>query len=660
MSLQNHNFSAGTVASVSELDTYVTAIVDADIPFGFDIETGYDGEDQKQGSLRPEVGFIVGFSFSSDGTWARYVPMRHDDTAENLDPAEVAPVLWKLLRTGNCVAHNVLFEMSFLAAYFLEYMPDDPEVQSCRGVIPFKADSMMMAKLLAKYERVSLKELSKTIFNSDQASLDSLVPKMAKNKMDFFRFNYLALTPDVISYACDDAVWCLLLYKYFSKQLPETDFIFNLSKKLTPVLHSMTKTGVVFDWNAWQTKLTEVEAFSALQASEIQRMILERTGDPSAAMTNLNSPAQVGTLFYETLGLPEKRDRKTGNRTTNAKAIASLAAQDPIVAAVIEYKEIRKLISSYLKAYLRDLRYDPAGRVHPGYKQAGTVTGRLSSANPNIQQTPNKASYSCAGVDLDVDLRKYLVAPPGQRVVGFDFAQQEYRVLAGLTQEPSMLATFEDGVDVHKMAASKVFGVPIEDVTDEQRSFGKTFNFAMVYQQGSDATAEQLGVSIPEADEFMAQYFSGFTELTPWMEASIARAREDGYISTYFGRKVPLFEYQSDNAYVYSKGDRLAINAQCQGTGADITLMAMVRANATLKANGLDDKVQMCMSVHDAVYFYADLDVDPVWLAKLLLPSVEVKIPGFPRFVSEWCYGDNFSKDGLTVIDDAELIDVVS
>lgn len=657
MSLRSTHYSAGTLTSIEDLTKVVESIEESNAPFGFDIETGYEGPDKANASLHPEEGFIVGFSVAPSEAWARYIPMRHDFAEDfNLDPQLVAPLLWRMLRTGNAIIHNAAFEISFLAAYFEEYLPHEPELVEREFIIPFLADTMLLAKATAKYERVGLKDMTKAVFLSDQASLESLVADIPKTKMQFFRFNPLSVSSDVVSYACDDSAWCLSLYYHLIELVDPHGFIPKLMHSLVPILYKMShRPGLYYDWQKMEEYLREAELFLEVLEREIKDSIFERTQDREASEINFNSPAQVSKLYYDTLGLPEIRDNKTGKLTTNAKALERLAKHDVIVERIIEYKEVKKLISSYLKKHLNEFQYDPSGFTHASHNQVRVNSGRLAVSSPSYQQSVKKKQYTSGIHSLEVDWPSLMIAPKGQYILSFDFGQQEYRILAGLSGDPNLLDTFESGVDIHSATAAQVFGVPISEVTSQQRTVAKTINFALLYGQGVESTASQLGISIEEAEAFMDKYFSAFTEVRPWMKDSIDFGYEHGYVTTYFGRKVPIFEFDSSQKFIVSKGERLCVNAKCQGTGADITELAMIRAVKRIKEDGLDDKVKLVMNIHDALYFYVDKSIDPYYLSSILRPCVEIQIPGFPRFISEWHYGIDCSEESSIEIPDEDF-----
>ena len=699
----------GMVTSVDQFEKFVDRLLKANLPIGFDIETGYDGPDRAKAALHPEESFVVGFSFTNSTEWARYVPLRHDH-AQNVDPSEIAPLLWKLLNSGLVVCHNVAFELSFMSFFFREYLPDNEEVISQAGLFNFLHDSMIMAYVEASEPSVGLKALTKSVYGHDQAEISSLFPEgLAKNKMDYIRFNALDLTPAVVEYACEDAVWTLALAEHFESYLEDSkeegasnrNLIYKLDKAVVPVLVHIREVGTVFDWDGIEEKRVEAVEFSDLLKEEILDLIEDRIG--KRVSVNFNSPKQVGELYYDTLGLPPVIDRKTGKPTTNAKALNVLAKKDEIVNKILRWKEMKKMIGSYLEKYPRDYRYAPDGRAHPSYNPVRVKSGRFATSDPNTQQLPSpmeletnvrmgssgvvnrdklrsvealieraategerEAAVAAKSRILSGDgveerifqctFKEYIVAPDNHYILGFDYSQQEYRVLAGISGETSLTAAYADGFDAHTLAASRVYGVDIEDVTPEQRKGGKNFNFSILYGQGIPATATALNKSVEETQELLQQYFTALPNVSSWMGRTVDLAREVHYSETYFGRRIDLsHEMSSPDKWMREHGERLAVNSVIQGTAADLTRMAMVNVMKKIHKLGLQDKVFMFMNVHDSLEFYVHESIDPIYLVSELRPVVEKSLPGFPNFDTDWHYGSTLasvqeiSRDSLPV-----------
>lgn len=467
----------GRVKSIEDLRTFADRLIAAGTPFGFDIETGYVGADKVKASLLPfHPDFIVaGFSFTNNTKWARYVPIAHDG-ADNLDSVESARQLWRLLSTGLGVAHNASFELKGLSRWFLETLSDDPEygdaVRSAKGFYPLRSDTMIEAMLKAEFEKKDLKTLTNLTFGHAQADIYSLFPGIKPVQKKFIRFNSLELRPDVISYACEDAAWCLALHE---RNYPDVkdNLVYKIEMRLLPILCEMEKEGLLLDWAQYERVQHDVAAFKAKMSEDAQKVLSELTGE--VVNINLNSPPQVADLLYNKLQMPIKmRSKQTQAPSTSEKAMRELAKKYDVVKNILQYREVVALESRYILKYLKELRYDPSGRAHPNHKQEGAATGRLAVDGVSYQQWPKPYHYELSdGSTFSLNYRNFLLAPDEYRIIGFDYANVELRILAGLAQEKVMLDAFNNGIDIHKATASTMLNIPLDDVTDKDRSLGK-------------------------------------------------------------------------------------------------------------------------------------------------------------------------------------------
>lgn len=644
MSVKNY----GVVESIEELQDFFDRMMSANLPFGFDIETGYDGPDRSKAQLNPEIGFIVGFSFTNSTQWARYVPMRHD-YGTNLDPETIAPMLWSLLNTGKMVAHNVAFELRFLAAYFREYLPGIASFTN--GYVPFFSDSMLEAYVLGEFLRNGLKALTLEVFGHQMIEIDELFPGIKK---DVIRFNTLRLDQKVITYACEDALWCLANHeKHYPRACKERSFIFKEELLIVPILCRMEDFGLQIDWNFLMQKSIEAKDFSAAQNAEIIRMIEETLGKPYSI--NLGSPQQVAKLLYEELKFTTNRMTKGSKNTDKPKmstdgiALERLSKTEPIVKKIVEYREVKKLIGSYLDKYVRDYSFDvETGRVHPSHNQSTVITGRFSVSDPNYQQLPKHYDYVLSdGAEFHMEFRKCVIAPEGYYLAGLDFSQIEIRVMAGESQEDSLMLAFANGEDIHAQVASIVLGKSIEEISEEERDkYGKTVNLATGYGLGDEALADRLAISVEEAADFMEGYYNRVPKLKAFKEAMAAKGRRDGYVENRFGRKMTVWEYQNSNRWIRSKGDRASFNyvIQSAGTG-DLTKMAMIRVDQAIRNAGMQDRIILVMNIHDELNFYVRNDVDfETEFVPLIASAAIFKIDGWPEIEAEWHKGQSWGE----------------
>lgn len=355
---------------------------------------------------------------------------------------------------------------------------------------------------------------------------------------------------------------------------------------LVPVLREMERAGVRID----VAKLHEAEqtlgAELAQREQEIYRM--------ADTVFNINSPKQVGDVLFEGLRLdPKAKKSSRGQYSTSEEVLQNLKDKHPIVSAILDYRELKKLISTYIAALPTYI--NPAtGKIHTTYNQTVTATGRLSSSNPNLQNLPIRSARGRF-------IREAVIPDEGCMFLSADYSQIELRLLAHLSQDEHLLQAFREGQDIHVATAAKIFNVPVEEVTTDQRRRAKTANFGIIYGISAFGLAQQLDCPRAEAKQLIDDYFAAFPGVIRYIEHQKALAREKGYAVTLFGRKRYLPDIRSNNATVRSFAERNAVNAPIQGTAADIIKMAMVRIHRRLQDEGL--KAQMIMQVHDELNF---------------------------------------------------------
>ena len=664
----------GIINDVEGLRTYIGQVVNGGKTFAFDIESGYDGPPTNDIStmvFHPRWK-LVGISFTDDTSWARYIPIAHD-TGENAPTLAAARLMWTLLNTGRGVPHNAMFELQGLSRWFRETLWDDTffaeAVRSSNGLYPVLSDTMIEANMMQCYAPltggqgvgVGLKGLVKHIFGHQMTELTSLFPDLkAAGNTKQLRFNTLELNDDSIEYACEDSAWTLALHQKHYDQVKDT-LMFRAEIQLLPVLCQMEQEGLELDWAEYERQETITTQFKNALNEEIQADLSERLGE--LVSVNFNSPKQVAELLYERMGLPVQYNKKTKRPTTDEKAVLHLVkvTDDPSLKKILEWRGVSKLLSAYITKYLKELRYDPSGRARPSHNQLGAGTGRFSVDGVSYQQWPKPYHFELKdGTEFDLNYRNFLIAPEGFRIVGYDFAQVEMRVLAGVVGETAMLEAFASGEDLHKKTASVMFKTPLDEVTPKQRQAAKGLNFGILYGQGADALAETLGISKEEAQELLYDYFDGFAKLRAWMDQQIAQGRANGEVSTPFGRRFHIWNYDDAedlkrraeqksgeekekllglSRYVYSEGDRLCVNAAIQGGAADYMKLGMVRAQKAIYAAGLQDKIRLVMTIHDALEFYVHESVSTQEVIDLINPMVSFNVEGFPEIRADWHEG---------------------
>ncbi len=369
---------------------------------------------------------------------------------------------------------------------------------------------------------------------------------------------------------------------------------------LVSVLRDMEAAGVRID----TVRLGEAERQLTDELHTIEQQIasyLPSEWNTVGKVLNVNSPSQVGELLFDTLGLDSKAKKtKTGAYSTSEEVLQGLRDAHPIVPLILDYRELRKLISTYVAALPTYI--DPRdGKIHTTYNQTTTATGRLSSSNPNLQNLPIRSERGKL-------IREAVIPDAGCVFLSADYSQIELRLLAHFSADEHMVAAFCAGQDIHAATAAKIFGVPIEAVTKDQRRRAKTANFGIIYGISAFGLSQQLGCSRAEAKQLIDDYFASFPQVAQYIEAQKALARERGYAETLFGRRRYLPDILSHNATVRSFAERNAVNAPIQGTAADIIKMAMVRIHTDLDAfyaakNPATPRAQMIMQVHDELNF---------------------------------------------------------
>jgi len=355
---------------------------------------------------------------------------------------------------------------------------------------------------------------------------------------------------------------------------------------LAQVLREMEQAGVRID--VTMLKHAEEQLTSELQA--IEQQIYTSVG----TTFNINSPKQVGEVLFEQLQLDTKAKKsKTGQYSTSEEVLLALKPKHPVVGMILAYRELKKLISTYIAA-LPTYINPQTGKIHTTYNQTVTATGRLSSSNPNLQNLPIRSERGQL-------IRQAVIPDDGCLFLSADYSQIELRLMAHFSQDPHLVEAFRSGQDVHAATAAKIFGVSIEEVTKDQRRQAKTANFGIIYGISAFGLAQQLDCSRAEAKALIDGYFAAFPGVIDYIERQKQLAREQGYAVTLFGRKRYLPDILSHNATVRSFAERNAVNSPIQGTAADIIKMAMVTIHRRLKEEGL--RAQMIMQVHDELNF---------------------------------------------------------
>jgi DNA polymerase-1 len=380
---------------------------------------------------------------------------------------------------------------------------------------------------------------------------------------------------------------------------------------LIPVLVAMEKNGILLDTDL----LREMSLELGQQLLKLEKEIYGSVGH----QFNINSPQQLGRVLFEDLRLPQSRKTKTGY-STEASVMEALRGVHPAIEFILEYRQLSKLKSTYVDA-LPALINHKTGRVHTNFNQTGTTTGRLSSSDPNLQNIPIRG-------EMGNKIRKAIIAPPGTYLLSADYSQIDLRVLAHLSQDPGLIAAFAQDEDIHATTASKLFGIPRDEVTPEMRRNAKTVNFGVIYGMSDYGLEQATNLSREEAAQFIALYFEKYPGVKEYLEATKEQARKLGYVQTVLGRRRFLPEINSSNRMVREAAERMAINAPVQGSSADIIKIAMINLHREMERRNLKSK--MLLQIHDELLFeVSEEEVEEMksLVTELMPRAVELRVP---------------------------------
>lgn len=468
-------------------------------------------------------------------------------------------------------AHNAKYDATVLAEAGVE-------IQN----IAF--DTMVAAHLVeGGRQSLGLKNLVFEKFGVEMTEIEALIGK-GKNQISMAEVD-----PDQVSrYACADADYTFRLVDYYRPLLAErgVEKLFReVEMPLVPVLVEMERAGVLLDLEFLAQMSRELTA----RLQELEKQIQAIIGAP----INIASPAQLGDALFNKLKLPTARlpKTKTGQISTAADVLESLRGTHPIIALILEHRELSKLKGTYVDA-LPALVNPRTGRVHTDYNQAGAVSGRVSSSNPNLQNIPIRT-------ELGRQVRRAFIAPPGSKLLSADYSQVELRILAHIAHDRGLLEAFAKGEDIHAATAAKLFNVPLAQVTSAMRQRGKTMNFGIAYGITDFGIAARSDLSQTEARQLIDSYFTQFAQVKEYIEKTKRQAHEQGYVQTLLGRRryFPELRGTTRNISIRNAAEREAINHPIQGTAADILKIAMINLHRALRERGL--KSRMILQVHD-------------------------------------------------------------
>lgn len=422
-----------------------------------------------------------------------------------------------------------------------------------------------------------------------------------KNKKTFFE-----LEEDIIFKFISQNVFAIsALYDIFIEKAKENNLISlyeNVEKPLVKVLADMEKTGVLVDRN----KIIELNKEYSKLAYLYEQKVYELAGE----VFNLNSPKQLGVILFEKIGLPVVKKTKTGY-STDVEVLEKLSKKHEIADYILKYRSLNKLISTYLDGILEYIMDD--GRVRTSFKQMITATGRLSSVDPNLQNIPIRSEEG-------KNIRKVFVADKNKVFIDADYSQIELRVLAHLSKDSVMIDSFKNDLDIHYKTASEVFGVPINEVTDNQRRSAKAVNFGIVYGISDYGLSKDLNITRNEARQYIDGYLNTYPSIKSYMEEIVNKAKKDGFVTTILDRKRYIPEINSKNFNIRSFGERIALNTPIQGSAADIIKLAMIKVYERLKIEKVNAK--LILQIHDELIVECE-ESEKETVKKILKNSME-------------------------------------
>jgi DNA polymerase-1 len=584
-----------TVLDITVFNELKSALIDADY-YAIDTETT---------SLNYMEAELVGISFALKENDAYYIPLAHDypGAPEQLNRDWVLSELKPLLEAqdGKKIGQHIKYDKNVLANYDIEL----------NGIL---CDTMLASYVLNSVAtRHDMNSLALKYLGHKCISFEELAGKGAKQ----LTFNQIEV--DIASrYAAEDADVTLRLYFALNKLLKEQQGLMSvlsdIEVPLSSILAKMEQTGVLID----SQMLGQQSQHLATRIVELEKQVHELAGEPF----NLGSTKQLQHVLFDKMALPVVKKTPKGAPSTSEEVLQELALEYELPALIMQYRGLTKLKNTYTDKLPKMINHR-TNRVHTSYHQAVTATGRLSSSDPNLQNIPIRTAEGR-------QVRQAFVPQPGFKMVAADYSQIELRIMAHLSKDPGLLNAFSHGKDIHSATAAEVFSVPLEEVSVDQRRSAKAINFGLIYGMSAFGLSKQLHVSRIEAQTYMDTYFERYPGVLNYMEATRTGAKETGYVSTVFGRRLYLPEINASNGLRRKGAERAAINAPMQGTAADIIKKAMIDVAAWMDSLEKQDDIIMIMQVHDELVFEIredKLDNYIPKICKVMEQAVELDVP---------------------------------
>lgn len=514
---------------------------------------------------------IVGIAFSFKESEAYYVPFteNQEEVQKRIEKFRFVLEDENILKIGQ----NIKYDMLILSNYGI----------TVKGKV---FDTMIGHYLIQPEQKHNLDFLAEKYLNYNTIKTEELIGKKGVKQLSMRQVDVEKL----VDYAAEDADITYCLKKEIEKEISENkleSLFWDMEMPLLRVLYEMEKTGVSLDVDTLRKYASELSEQIIKLESDIKEM--------AGYDFNVGSPKQVGEVLFDRMKIDEKAKKtKSGQYSTNEEVLQKLQSKHPIIEKILDYRGLRKLLNTYVET-LPELINKRTGKIHTSFNQAVAATGRLSSNNPNLQNIPIRD-------EAGRELRKSFVSSDDEHVfLSADYSQVELRLMAHMSKDENMLAAFNKGEDIHATTAAKIYGVELADVTSDMRRKAKTANFGIIYGISAFGLAERLNIPRSEGKALIEGYFESFPGVKEFMQKSVDKARENGFVETLYGRKRYLADINSKNGIVRGVAERNAINAPIQGSAADIIKMAMIKIQEQLKKKGLQSK--MVLQVHDELNF---------------------------------------------------------
>ncbi|HEY9268105.1 MAG TPA: DNA polymerase I [Methylotenera sp.] len=578
----NRSRNYETILSQAQLDSWLAKLSSADLVC-FDTETT---------SLDPMLAKLVGMSFSVQAGSAAYLPLMHDyfDAPQQLNFNETLASVKPILENPAIkkVGQNLKYDQHVLANHGIRL----------NGIAH---DTLLQSYVFESNKSHGMDALSERHLGINTITFEEVAGKGAK------QVSFNQVTVEVAAeYAAEDADITLQLHEAMYPQIAadkKLDYIYSqIEMPVSDILFTIERNGVLIDANMLNLQSNEI----GMKLVALENQAYELAGQPF----NLASPKQLQEILFGKLGIKPLKKTPSGTPSTDEDVLQELALDYPLPKVLLEYRGLAKLKSTYTDKLPRMIN-PSTGRVHTSYNQAVAITGRLASSDPNLQNIPVRSAEGRR-------IREAFIAPKGSVIVSADYSQIELRIMAHLSQDSGMLDAFANNEDIHRATAAEIFGVERESVDNEQRRYAKVINFGLIYGMSAFGLAQNLNIERSAAQSYIERYFARYPGVREYMQNTREIAKQQGYVETYFGRRLWVPEINSPNGMRRAGAERAAINAPMQGTAADLIKLAMIAVDKWLKDEKLQSK--LIMQVHDELVL--EVPESELELVKQRLPEL--------------------------------------